>query len=440
MLRGGQNRRRGKDGVDPDLVDLPPYYPDHPTLRKDWASYLNSWVQTDREVGAILNDLESHGAAENTVVFFFTDHGLTHVRGIQFLYDEGIHVPLIVRIPAGRQKATVRRDLVLLIDVAATSLALAGIPIPATMQGVNLFAEDYQPRRMIVSARDRCDETVDIIRCVWTERYKYIRNFLPHLPHTQPNQFKDGNPILKVMRQLDADGQLNPLQALAFSPTRPAEELYDLDRDPCETQNLAGQPNYEEALSGLRDRLYDWMIDSNDLGLIPEPILEELGREHGSKFHVLRQEENRDMVRQLIELFEAARRGDQEALCSALSSDRPSVRYWAATGLGNGGDANVVDRLDKCLSDESPAVRVAAALATCKLTRSTRAVELLSREVDNDNLIVGMYAIRALEQVAGQASAVSDTIENAKNSPYEFTRRIAKRLSAKLQLKGRPAR
>jgi len=433
MLRGGQNRPRGKGGVDPDLVNLPPYYPDHPTLRENWAGYLNSWVQTDREVGAILDDLDAAGVADNTVVFFLTDHGLTHVRGIQFLYEEGIRVPLIVRFPDKRRKGTVRRDLVLHIDVAATSLALAGIPIPETMHGVDLFAQDYQPRPMIVSGRDRCDETVDVIRCVRTERYKYIRNFLPHLPHTQPNRFKDGNPILKVMRELYAEGRLNPLQSLAFSPTRPAEELYDLDRDPHETENLAGRPEHGEILSRLRRRLYEWMMDSNDLGLIPEPILEELGRKYGNKLHVLHQEENRGLVRRLIELSEAGRRGDREALYGALSSRRPCLRYWAATSLGNGTEADAVDRLAGCLSDESPAVRVAAALATCKLAKSERAVRLLGREVNNDNLIVGMYAIGALEQAGDQARAVSDTIESAKSSRYEFTRRIADRLSAKLE-------
>jgi len=435
MLRGGQNRPRGEGGVDPGLVKLPPCYPDHPTLRQNWAGYLNSWVQADREVGVILNDLDAADVAENTVVFFFTDHGLTHVRGIQFLYDEGMRVPLILRFPNGRQKATVQRDLVLHIDVAATSLALASIPIPETMHGVDLFADDYHPRRMIVSARDRCDETVDIIRCVRTERYKYIRNFLPHLPHTQPNRFKDRNPVLKVMRQLHAEGQLNPLQSPAFSPTRPAEELYDLDSDPYETRNLADRSEHHEVLLRLRGRLYEWMIDSNDLGLIPEPILEELGRKHGNKYYVLQQAGNRDLVRQIIELIEAGQRGDREVLYGALSSDRPSLRYWAATSLGNSGDADVVDRLAGCFSDESPAVRVAAAMATCKLKKSDRAVKLLGREVNNDNLIVGMYAIRALEQVPDQAHVVKDTIENAKNSPYEFTRRIAVRLSTALQLK-----
>src|SRR5262249_17892142 len=150
---------------------------------------------TDREVGEVMKRLEREHLLENTVVFFLTDHGISHARGKQFLYDEGIHVPLVIRGP-GIAKGAVHQDLVEHIDLAATSLALAGIPIPKGMQSQNILASDYQPRDAVFAARDRCDETVEHLRSVRTARFKYIRNFLPLRPHLQPNAYKDGKPIV----------------------------------------------------------------------------------------------------------------------------------------------------------------------------------------------------------------------------------------------------
>lgn len=429
QLRGGKNRR-AKHGTDPDQVVLPPYYPDHPTLRSDWASYLNSWIQNDLEVGAILKRLEDEGIAESTVVFFWTDHGVSHARGKQFLYEEGIRVPMIVRNPEADNVGTVRRDLVSHIDVAASSLALAGLEIPAHLQGVDLFADDYQPREMIVSARDRCDETVEVIRSVRTPRFKYIRNFLPHLPHLQPNQYKDGKAIIQTMRALQADGKLNELQSRVFTPTRPREELYDLENDPDETVNLAEDEKYRETVTELRSSLYRWMIESRDLGLIPEPILEELGDRYGSKYQVLQQEEHKTLIRDTLRLIDAA---DPRVVLAGLQSDHASIRYWAATMLGVSGDSEHRDQLMPLTRDPSSGVRVAASLALFRLGDTTVA-ENLAAEIDNKNLLTGMYAIRALEMTGPSAASHRETILAARKSQYEFTRRIARRLTVKLRL------
>ena len=431
MLRGGQNRRAREHATDPAKVKLPPYDPDHPVIRRDRADYLNSWVQADREAAEILEALESSGRAKDTIVFFLSDHGRPHVRGIQFLYDDGMRIPLIVRFPDGRRKGTVREDLVRHIDVAATSLALAGLPLPDAMQGDDLFAKDYRPRDRVFSARDRCDETVDLMRSVRTHRYKYIRNFLPHLPHAQPNQYKDGYRTLRLLRELHEKGRLDPLQARIFRPVRPVEELYDLERDPLETVNLAGRPGVRVTQDRLRRALYDWMVRSGDLGLIPEPILEDLGKKYGNKFFVLRQPENRGLVRRLIDVIEAGDRKDRARLLEALASPRPSIRYWAATGLGTSGDPAAVDPLLPRLEDPSPAVRVAAALALGRLGRSGAPERVLAREIRNENVIVGMYAVRALEWIGDGARRVRADIAAARDSRYEFIRRIARRITAK---------
>jgi arylsulfatase A-like enzyme len=164
----------------------------------------------------------------------------------------------------------VRPDLVLQIDLAATSLALAGIEIPASMQGVDLLAGDYRPRQYIVSARDRCDETVDRMRAVRTENFKYIRNFYPQRPYLQPNAYKDNKPIIRRMRALYAAGTLDRSQALIMAPVRPAEELYDLRTDPSELQNLASSRKSRRVLEDHRARLDEWIIKTGDQGGAPE--------------------------------------------------------------------------------------------------------------------------------------------------------------------------
>jgi arylsulfatase A-like enzyme len=250
-------------------VKLPPYLPDDPVIREDWAQYLDAVRFTDWEVGQVLDRLKQAGELDNTCVFFLTDHGISHVRNKQFLYDGGMHVPLVVRGPKFKP-GTVRRDLVEQIDLAATSLALAGIPKPAAMQARDLLADDYQPRRYVFSARDRADETVDRMRAVRSERHKYIRNFYPNRPYLQPNAYKDGKPIVQAMRRLHKEGKLTPEQALIMRETRPSEELYDLQDDPYELKNLADDPTHQDVLKEMRRELDDWMARTDDHGRNPE--------------------------------------------------------------------------------------------------------------------------------------------------------------------------
>ena len=265
-------RKEVADLVDPAQVTLPPYYPDDPVVRDDWANYLDAIALLDIKVGKLLERIDAEGLAGNTVVFFLGDNGRCHVRGKQFLYDGGIHVPLIVRWPGEVPPGAVRDDLISGIDLSATSLALAGIARPESMQGrVFLGPEAGPPREMIFAARDRCDETVDRIRCVRTDKYKYIRNFFPERAYTQPNAYKERQyPALAVMKRLFAEGKLTPVQAHFMRPTRPAEELYDLRADPDEVQDLASSPEHASILAELRRDLDDWIERTHDLGAIPE--------------------------------------------------------------------------------------------------------------------------------------------------------------------------
>jgi arylsulfatase A-like enzyme len=250
----------------PQDVKLPPYYPSDTVLLEDWARYLDAVRYTDKEVGDVLQRLEREGILEQTAVFFMTDHGISHARGKQFLYDEGIHIPFIVRGP-GVARGQVRGDLVEHIDLAATALALAGIDRPSTMQARDVLAKNYIKRDAIFAARDRCDETVEHLRAVRTEQFKYVRNFLPERPHLQPNAYKDGKAIVQRLRELHAGGKLDALQEkLLFAPVRPSEELYDLQADPSEIRNLAADPKHRQTLETLRAKLNRWIDETKDLG------------------------------------------------------------------------------------------------------------------------------------------------------------------------------
>ena len=271
QLAGGKGRTKKTPApMNPADVKLPPYYPEDPVILDDWAQYLNAVMNTDIQVAQIVKRLKAEGIYDNTYIFFMTDHGISHARGKQFLYEEGIRVPLIVRGP-GLKAGTVREDMVIHIDLAATSLALAGIKIPKRMQGRNLLAEDYKQRQYIVSARDRCDETVDRIRCVRTDRYKYIRNFYPERPYLQPCAYKDKKEILKALRRLHKEGKLNREQSLIFAGKRPEEELYDLRQDPWELHNLAQDTSHRRTLERLREILDRWIRQTHDRAEKPEP-------------------------------------------------------------------------------------------------------------------------------------------------------------------------
>lgn len=278
QLRGGKLRGHGDGEAWPararktlgsntplEAVQLPPYLPDDPVIVRDWAQYLDAVRYTDWEVGQIVRRLKQAGVLDNTYLFFITDHGISHVRNKQFCYDGGVHIPFLVRGP-GIEPGTVRTDPIEHIDLGATSLALAGIEKPGSMQSRDVLAKDYQPRKYAFSARDRCDETVDRIRSVRGARYKYIRNFLPERPYLQPNVYKDGKPIVQAMRRLYAAGELNEAQAKIMASSRPPEELYDLERDPYELHNLADDPDHQETLATMREALRAWIKRTGDQG------------------------------------------------------------------------------------------------------------------------------------------------------------------------------
>ncbi|MBG85449.1 MAG: sulfatase [Verrucomicrobiales bacterium] len=263
-IQSAAEKKFGKRTPD-SAVKLPPYYPAHPDIVRDWAAYLDSVRMTDVMVGEVIARLKKEGILENTLVIFMTDHGISHARGKQFMYDEGLRVPLVIRGP-GIKAASLRDDVVEHIDIAALSLGAAGIKIPEYMQARDILAKDYQPRQAVFAARDRCDETVDHMRSVRTRDFKYIRNFLPKRPYLQPCAYKDAKNILQAVKDWDAAGKLNDTQKLVTRQLRPKEELYDVSADPYEINNLAGNPKYARQLKEMRRRLNQWMKKTGDKG------------------------------------------------------------------------------------------------------------------------------------------------------------------------------
>ena len=256
--------------VDPADVTVPPQYPDIPEMRELIAGQLSTMMISDHEVGGMVAKLKEDGLWENTIIFLISDHGSLLPRAKQFCYEEGLHIPLIVTAPGMQETipaGTVRAEQTALLDVAGTSLALAGIEIPQYMDTKNLFAADFE-REYVFASRDRCEWAIDRTRSVIGERYHYMRNFMTDRPLAQSSYRSKWPAFVKIQEMYDR-GELTAAQALPYGK-RPAEELYDLQNDPHELVNLAGDQGHRAILNDMRQLLDDWVEDTGDKGQYPE--------------------------------------------------------------------------------------------------------------------------------------------------------------------------
>ncbi len=262
--------------TDPNSIRLPPYYPDTATVRADLARHYNNIALMDRRVGEILERLEEDGLAEDTVVVFISDHGDGLPRAKRWVYDSGMHIPMIVRWPGHLKGGSVDESLVSAIDLAPTLLTLAGVAVPGQMDGRILIGPDAGPEPSYVfAARDRVDDVEDAVRAVRHRRFKYIRNLHPERPYVMPSAFRDEMPMMEEMNRLAEEGRLEGDAALWFRQTRDPEELYDTDADPHEVRNLVADPAHAATLQRMRAELDRWLAVSPDLGLLPEQELRE---------------------------------------------------------------------------------------------------------------------------------------------------------------------
>jgi len=266
--------------ADPARVKVPPYYPDTPTVRQDMARFFSNIREMDDWVGGLLKQLEDEGLLDNTIIFFWSDHG----DGLPFvkreIYDRGLRVPLIVRFPdkklAGpRSAGTTRHELISMIDLAPTVLSIAGVPTPAAMHGRAFFGKYAvkTPRNVVFAARDRLDSEYDRVRSVHDGRYQYVRNFFPEKPPYMDIAFRKQQPMMAELLRLRDEGKLNTTQMRWFAKTKAPEELYDLRNDPHQLSNLAGQSGLAPQLKRLRGEMNRWLAEIPDLGAIPEKKL-----------------------------------------------------------------------------------------------------------------------------------------------------------------------
>jgi N-sulfoglucosamine sulfohydrolase len=262
--------------TDPASVTVPPYYPDTPLVRRDFARLYDNVAAMDEQVGAILEMLDEDGLADETIVFFFPDNGRGFPRDKRWVYDGGIHEPMIIRWPDRRDAGSIADRLIAFVDLAPTVLSLAGVPVPDHVEGRPFLGRQAEgERRYVFAAADRHDEALDRIRAVRDKRYKYIRNYRPELPYGQTIEFRNNLATMQEIFRLHDEGLLMPPADWYYRQTKPVEELYDTSVDPYELDNLAARPEMRAILERMRAVHQNWVEDTGDLGAIPESDLAE---------------------------------------------------------------------------------------------------------------------------------------------------------------------
>lgn len=424
---------------DPKKLDLPPYYPDTPIVREDWKRYYELITATDAWAGGMISQLKEDGLYDDTIIFFWSDHGVGLPRAKRWLYDSGTHIPLVVRIPkkyrvAGQGKeGSIDDRLVSSIDFGPTVMNLAGLETPGYMQGqAFLGTNPAKPRDYVFGMRDRMDERYDIIRSVRDKRYRYIRNYEPLKTYYQYMNTPEKGATMKEIRRVQAEGKLPAAAEMFMAEHKPVEELYDLKNDPHEIDNLAGKPKYRKILERMRRVHLDWVKETKDLGLIPEPEINAREEKSGTRYAILRQDGGDELSRDVADMAVLASSG-KEALPKLLDGMKhkdAAVRYWAATGVGNiGADASKAEgAMEAGLRDESVSVRVAAARALCRMGKIDKGLPALTAAMESEHQWGRLQAAIVLDEMGEQARPAEQALKNAlKGQPNKYITRVANR-------------
>ncbi|MFN3192394.1 MAG: sulfatase-like hydrolase/transferase [Aureliella sp.] len=327
-------------------VFVPPYHPDTPEVRQDWAQYYDRLTQMDAEAGRVLKQLEQDGLSDNTIVFYYGDHGSGMPRSKRWLYQSGLRVPLIVRVPPKFQQVvpdslapgSESNRLVSFVDLAPTLISLAGQKPPATMHGeAFLGPEATQDPGFIYGFRDRMDERIDMSRAVRSQNFMYIRNFFPQRPQGAYLDYMFQTPTTQIWKRLFDDGKLNEAQSVFWKP-KPLEELYDLRNDPYQVHNLAHDPELVDELKEHRQAMEDWMIRVNDLGLLPEGEMHRrvrADRTVRTPYDLGSNTPQYDISQVLPVADQATRNLDRpiNELLESIDHQDSAVRFWVANGL-----------------------------------------------------------------------------------------------------------
>jgi len=403
---------------DPAEVPLPPYYPDTPVVRKTVARYYDCVTAMDNEVGAILQQLEDDGLADETIVFFYSDHGSGMPRHKRALLDSGMKVAMVVRFPEKYQhlapgKPGSRTDrLVNFADFGPTALSLAGVGIPGYMEGKAFLGKAaVAPREYAHGHRDRVDEVLDLARSVRDKRYLYIRNFMPHLGYNQPTAWPDLGEIRHEFYRLADPSKMSKAQWHFARPTRELEELYDCQADPMNLDNLAGSGEHQEVLEKMRKQLFDHIRDSRDLGFVPEALAWEITG--GTTQWELGRGGHADYGQAPVVAAAQVGQGTERDFIANLTHEVASVRYWGAVGL-TGREAispQAVKALDAALSDDVANVRIEAANALARHGHTDQSIPVLAAALEGENLAAVQHAARAIELLGDKAKAALPAVK-----------------------------
>ncbi len=426
----------------PEEIDLPPYLPDLPEIRKDYARYHDRITETDGQIGKILDELEKKGLSENTIVIYTSDHGGILPRGKRYLEETGVKIPMVVRVPekfkelspfeAG-QRVT---EPVAFIDFSPTFLSLAGIDIPKQMQGrAFLGTKRAAPAddEMEFLFADRFDELYGMRRGLTNGKWKYIRNFNPHLPQAPYSFYQFGQPGWNAFRKAFDEGKLASEFASIWLPPALSEQLYDLSADPWETNNLAADPAHAEKLKTMRARLKETMKQATDTGLVPEPMFDALSE--GSTIADFVQSDKFDLDGVLDLAFAASAKDADNipTLTAALISEDPVKRYWATVGLMVLGEksAAAADSVAHLLKDEHAIVRTTAAEAMMIWgKKGIGAAALISdadTKMDPSSMLNWLNTLRRYE-LLGELPKNWAKNKNMKGGDYNYIQRFFERV------------
>jgi N-sulfoglucosamine sulfohydrolase len=425
----------------PEEVDLPPYLPDLPEIRKDYARYLDRITQMDSQVGKVLDDLEKAGLAENTIVLYTSDHGGVLPRGKRYLEETGVKIPLIVRIPEKLKKLSPFKagdrveEPVSFVDFSPTFLSIAGIETPEQMQGRPfLGSKRVEPAadEMEFLFADRFDELYGMRRGLTDGKWKYIRNFNPHLPTAPYSFYQFGQPGWVAYKKAWEEGKLSGVHKALWEAPGTSEQLYDLSADPWEINNLAGDPTHAEKLAALRERLNSTMKEIQDTGLIPEPLFDALSK--GSTIANYVQSDKFD-VGKITDLSFIATEVDAAnipRLKEALTSGDVVGRYWGIIGLRALGDKAAAESasLVPLLKDKHAVIRTTAGEALFAFGKKDMASQALvadvASELDPSSLLNLLNTLRRLD-LLDQLPENWAKGKNMKGGDYDYIQRFSKR-------------
>ncbi|MDA8972754.1 sulfatase-like hydrolase/transferase [bacterium] len=421
------------------FTNLPPYYPDTPIVREDWKRNYELITAMDSWVGDHIQRLKDDDLYEDTIIIYWSDHGVGLPRAKRWLYDSGTRVPLIIRIPKKwriknqGQPGTVDNQLISSLDFGITTLNLAGLPAPAITQGRAFLGKDLSPPRdYIYGARDRMDERYDIIRSVRDKRYRYIRNYEPLKPYFQYMNTPEKGATMKELRRVASEGSMPPAMKIFMADRKPTEEFYDIKNDSHEINNLIDDPSQEENLTRFRKAHTQWIRDTRDLGLIPEPEMELREKQAGSRYAILANTSDKTLPERLGRMALLASEGPDalSALLAGLKDKDSAVRYWAATGIGNIGieaDEAVGSCINLLKTEPSTVVRIATARALLRMkARENIALKELSNALESAEEWSRLHAAIALDEADKQARPALVSLKKAlTNQPNKYIVRVA---------------